>query len=865
MRFLVFLIFLITYNLYSHKESYNWFFGVHAGITFDTPSGEPEVLEHSRLNTLEGVSAISDTAGNLLFYTDGVYVWNSRHERMNRDTLLFGHYSSTQSALIVKLPGINSLYYIFTADAGEYVDLIDSIKAENRGLCYTVVDASLNGGLGEIIAHNVPVHLPVAEKLTATIHRNNHDVWLITHEWGSNRFISVLLTENGISDIIFTPIGSSYYGSPIRAIGYIKASPCRTKIVSAINELEHLELFSFDNETGRLYDFIKVHTPNRLNNYGVEFSPDGKLLYVSDVATRTIYQYSVFVMTSESINVSGRLLNNENFNYAPGALQLGPNGKIYVAFMNAPFLGAIENPDTYGVDCIFIPESIYLNKYNRNARCQYGLPNMSQGYFFMSANLADTTICSGNNFILDPRTNVYFDEMRFEWKGPDNFMSNEYYLRINNFSPQNAGKYYFKAFFRDYVISDSVQIGISITPVANIIGDSVICSDAPIILSSKYESDNYRWSTGDTTRYAFVTEPGIYILKIYNNFGCFDYDTLHVKAEKAVFQFDNPTIGHFGDICIGEELTIKTGFRNITGMDIIVKRFDLVNSSAQIQTDNKKNILIRDGEYLEFTFKIKSNDVAIIADTLNFVISDFCEIAEKLPIYGRIIAPNTFMVPEIAGEPGTELCIPVYAKINCPGINYNNASYSVELSYDSDYFMPYNSTKATVTRNDVIDFIRFIEIADNNISLSDNYREITKICGKLLVGTDNIEPISIKNAVWHNELFFSDYEFGSFHISSCALEVRPINYYKPAKLTIVAPDNESSATIIIQGTTEGEYEVAIYNTLGDKIANYSYINPTKNVFEKEFTLNTSNLPTGIYHATMKSPWLFDSVKFIIIK
>jgi len=865
MRLLFVFILLLSYNLYGQKESYNWFFGVHAAISFNTPNGEPEVLEHSRLNTLEGVSAISDTEGNLLFYTDGVYVWNSIHERMNKDTLLFGHYSSTQSALIVKLPGINSLYYIFTADAGEYVDMIDSIKAENRGLCYTIVDASLNNGLGEIIAYNIPVHVPVAEKLTATIHRNNHDVWVISHEWGSDRFISVLLTENGIKDIVFTPIGSSYFGSPIRAIGNLKASPCRTKLVSAINELDYLELFSFDNETGNVYNFIRVFTPNRFNNYGVEFSPDGKLLYVSETSTRTIYQYSTSVMTTESVNVSGKALIEDGLNYAPGALQLGPNGKIYIAFMNAPFLGSIENPNQYGDDCTIIKETIYLNKYNRNARCQYGLPNMSQGYFFMSAKLSDTTVCSGNDFILDPKTNVYFDEMHFEWNGPAGFKSNEYYLQISNFSPQNAGKYYFKAYFRDYVISDSVHVGISLTPVAKITGDTVICSDAPIILSSKYESDFYEWSTGDNSRSIFIDQPGTYILKIVNDFGCFDIDTIKVKAEKAVFQFDNIDIGHFGDLCLGEEYTVRTGFRNITGMDIIIKRFDLVSSSPQIQIENKTNAIIRDGDYLEFTFKIKSNEVAIIDDTLNFVISDFCEIAEKLPISGRIIAPNTFMIPEISGEPGTELCIPVYAKINCSGVNYNNASYSIEISYDSDYFMPYNTTKAIMTRNDVVNFTRFIGISNDNVSLSGNYQEITRICGKLLVGTDKIEPIAIGNAKWHNDLFISDYEFGSFNISSCALEVRPINFYKPAKLSIISPVNDNNTIINIQGTTEGVYEVEIYNSMGNKIETFTYINPTKKSFEANYLLNATNLPTGIYHATLKSPWMFDSIKFIIIK
>ena len=88
----------------------NWYFGNYAGITFN--SGSPVALTNGALITTEGVATISDNSGNLLFYTDGVTVYNRNHVTMTNGTGLFGDASSTQSAIIVQKPGFNNIYYL---------------------------------------------------------------------------------------------------------------------------------------------------------------------------------------------------------------------------------------------------------------------------------------------------------------------------------------------------------------------------------------------------------------------------------------------------------------------------------------------------------------------------------------------------------------------------------------------------------------------------------------------------------------------------------------------------------------------------------------------------------------------------------
>ena len=146
-------IFIITSsNCYSQKENNNWYFGFGAGITFNTPDGEPVALASGKIYTDEGTASASDKDGNLLFYTDGDTVWTKYHTIMANGTNLAGSTTSSHSALIIPKPGDNSIYYIFTTENRENLEIPKKIL----GLRYSVVDLSLNSGLGEITQKKHP-------------------------------------------------------------------------------------------------------------------------------------------------------------------------------------------------------------------------------------------------------------------------------------------------------------------------------------------------------------------------------------------------------------------------------------------------------------------------------------------------------------------------------------------------------------------------------------------------------------------------------------------------------------------------------------------------------------------------------------
>src|SRR4051812_6262880 len=97
-RFLSFLLFFCSCSLalMAQRETDNWYFGQNASIEFNQ-SGRPISFNNSAMNTLAGCASISDKQGNLLFYTNGVTVWNRLHQVMQNGSGLAGNANALQS------------------------------------------------------------------------------------------------------------------------------------------------------------------------------------------------------------------------------------------------------------------------------------------------------------------------------------------------------------------------------------------------------------------------------------------------------------------------------------------------------------------------------------------------------------------------------------------------------------------------------------------------------------------------------------------------------------------------------------------------------------------------------------------------
>lgn len=390
MRIRLAFLFLLVYNFaFPQQEASVWYFGHNAGIKFNT-NGTVTALTDGQLDTEEGCATIADSNGNLLFYTDGITVYNKNHSVMINGAGLMGHWSSTQSATIVPKPGSTNLFYIFTLD----------YEAHANGFRYSVVDITLDGGNGAVTNEkNILIYTPSNEKLAIVKHANGVDYWVVTHGWNNNTFYSYLLTSTGLNSIpISSNVGVITTGGVTGIYGYMKISPDGSKI-AICNASINAELLDFDVTTGVVFNPIELvtSTPDLVFCYGTEFSPDSKKLYISIIYympnPNKVIQYDI-----DSPNIVSNAI--EIYSSAsplkiPSALQLSSDGKIYFAEWISNKIGVINNPNILGLGCNLQMDAVDLG----GKICDLGLPPFISSFFYTPAiQLSNTCVNQNTSF-----------------------------------------------------------------------------------------------------------------------------------------------------------------------------------------------------------------------------------------------------------------------------------------------------------------------------------------------------------------------------------------------------------------------------------------------------------------------------------
>jgi len=449
----------------AQDQAANWYFGFNAGINFN--DGEVNSLTDGALSTNEGCSVISNTKGELLFYTNGVSVWDRNHNIMPNGNGLNGHPSSTQSAVIVPKPNSDTIYYIFT--------IIDFFKAE--GLQYSEVDMSLNGGNGDVTSEkNVFLIAPGTEKISAVQHSNGIDYWVTTHLWDSSSFATFKITAAGVETTpVISDVGSYHGGAGFNVIGCMKFSPNGKKLaVAKWSANSFVELFDFNKETGVVSNPVLIDDffgADYLDGaYGLEFSTNSQYLYVSDLNqqyyTSELHQLDLGVFTPSAIKASDVVIAKERRLIA--GLQLGPNGKIYVSNTFSSYLSVIESPNNKGLSSDYQYRTINLS--GRSAI--FGLPSFIQSFFVGKIEVENT--CFNDAVAFDLITSESIDSVL--WEFGDGTTST---LIKPEHTYAAVGDYLVKATFKSGSCTYNVAKNFTIydMPIAHTVTDYVFCED----------------------------------------------------------------------------------------------------------------------------------------------------------------------------------------------------------------------------------------------------------------------------------------------------------------------------------------------------------------------------------------------------
>lgn len=712
-------------NAVSQSTANNWVFGVGGGLTFDnnTPANAPSNYQSS-MNQWEGVATMSDDNGDLLFYTDGASIYDELGNIVNDPNStsspheLKGDPSSTQSAIIVPDPADDEQYYIFTVDA----------FANTDGLQYVIYNPYSE-------EMTVPILLDgnVTEKLTAVKKGDNSGYYIVSHDWDNDAFLVYMVDCNGLTTLLPQNVGADHNNGTNSTLGYMKFNSDGTKLAIAntygnTNDgFGFVQVFDFDNLTGVISpnNIVSIGMNNALSAtdgstlftpYGIEFSPNGQLLYISEVGsgvqiqinqingleTMSLWQYDLNWSNSSpntsalqeigTVQTSNISLTTPLFNYCFGALQVGRDGKIYIAMDERSELGTINIPNnvfTQGNPPLdYSSTSSSSNTFfdlASNTKCKLGLPNFVQSLVIDNGSINVQGESCENTFTYEGTGGV------LEWDFGDGSFSNDQ-------SPQHT-----------YNIPGIYTVTLTITGPAGC--EITLTEDITVVSCCIFANNNADFVYDNTTNNV-ISSDLVWDNKVY----IADFTVVTVDAQ-AVLDVTNVDV-IFGD-CAGIDFTDGSSLRATNsvfrpcqqdgvwrGLNFYSISNELLDSpTAIINECTFKNAQQAINSYSYFN-QFREIDLRV---TNNLFSNCKAGINLRDIIYTRSITGNTFLIDNL---------VPAFENFECSwgnpqdyvGINSYRARFLESIS-QNDFLSPDYTT---------LNFTGITSNSDRNISISSN-------------------------------------------------------------------------------------------------------------------------------------------------
>lgn len=531
---ILFLLYLLLPTFVrAQKENNVWAFGHNLGLNFNSTS--PNIIS-TQIQSKEGPASICDTNGKLLFYTNGLSVWDNTHSLMPNGSGLLGpsSLSATQGAVIAPVIGHPNKYFIVT------VEDFNGIKSGY--IRYSVVDMTLNGGKGDIMPGIKNNLLDTGRSEKMILAQACNGLWLITHHIDSPIFYTYKIDNPFYigKPVISKNLGIVHSGNYY--VGEIKLSPDSKKIAMAnyispvygYKDIPKIELFDFNKKTGIISNPIAIDSS--ANAYSVEFSPDNKKLYVCDFDS-FIHQYSIDLLPNVSaVYASKQKVNGDNFSF----MRLGPDGKIYVRRHNYfTELSRIHNPNNAAASCNMVIDDPALS--NGGTTAYIGLGNST----IRPIDGGDTTIIKVQNEL------ICIGDI-FGYKGDDRY--SEYLWHDGNTSNKrsinSAGKYWvsYKRGCTDYI--DTINITTKEKNFVSSVLDTSFCFRKEYTVMPKTPRSTTIWDDSSKLLNYTFTSSGKKWVTTTNNDCNFWVDTFKVK----LVDFDVKISDTF--ICTGEKIIL---------------------------------------------------------------------------------------------------------------------------------------------------------------------------------------------------------------------------------------------------------------------------------------------------------------------
>ena len=407
---LIWLMFFGYQQVFAQGRNAVFFMGYHDAPTSNearmvfTDTSYSLMLEQRSIPFLDTQGNISDENGNLLMSSNGIFIADATGDTMMNGGGLNPN-SFTDNFKQNGLPiGYANLFLPMPADSNKYILFHQTLSYttwDSPNIFYSIVDVSLNNGLGQVISkNNIALSGSFGGGLTACRHGNGRDWWIVAVSNDGSLLHEFLLTPD---TLIYTGVQNLSLQPNFGYAGQATFSPdgekfvFRNGYVSGMYWNLYLNLINFDRCSGIFTLDTVINYSDSTIGYGTIFSPNSKYLYFS--TSEHIYQ-----IDTESPNIGATfqtVATNDTFLSAPPVfytnfylMYLAANGKIYISSSSSVLdLHEMDYPDSAGVDC-------NVNLHNIHTNCFFiGVPNHPNYYLGRLVGSACDTLTSVNEIV----------------------------------------------------------------------------------------------------------------------------------------------------------------------------------------------------------------------------------------------------------------------------------------------------------------------------------------------------------------------------------------------------------------------------------------------------------------------------------
>nr|MBK9653371.1 T9SS type A sorting domain-containing protein [Bacteroidota bacterium] len=324
---------------------------------YDNGTATYQYLDSSEL--LMGVvsALIADSAGQLIFYTNGFRIGNKNLDLIpGTDTL---DYTSITNNWPYGQPIANGAFFLPSLSNPNEIllfhkdwqikNFLNFLTFTSYNTWYTTLDKTMNNGLGGLVSRNNILYNSeiCRDGFQAVKHANGRDYWIVLQDDDTSTFITFLYTPTGFYGPFFQSMNFPIY----RASGNNSIFNRQGTKYATICWNNNLMLFDFDRCTGQFTYNNQVDTTWLFLGPIFCFSGNGNKIYRSNLNDQ-IYQYDTadvdFNISRDTVAVYDGYFDGDSTKFS--TMYLAADDKIYINSAIG-YQHVIKNPDITGVAC----------------------------------------------------------------------------------------------------------------------------------------------------------------------------------------------------------------------------------------------------------------------------------------------------------------------------------------------------------------------------------------------------------------------------------------------------------------------------------------------------------------------------------